>query len=61
MAKRRVSVRIDRTSLDAAKKILGTKTISETVDVALDEILKQRRDQLEAASSASRAAFCSPT
>ena len=62
MAKRRrVSIRIDQASLTRAKEILGTKTITETVDVALDEILKRRSDQLDAASSASRAAFCSPT
>jgi Arc/MetJ family transcription regulator len=62
MAKRRrVSIRIDQASLTRAKEILETKTITETVDVALDEILKRRSDQLDAASSASRAATCSPT
>jgi hypothetical protein len=42
MAKRRVTMRIDRAKLEAAKKILGTKTIAETVDSALDEILNFR-------------------
>jgi Arc/MetJ family transcription regulator len=28
--------------VDAAKKILGTKTMTETVDAALDEIVKRR-------------------
>jgi Arc/MetJ family transcription regulator len=61
VGKRRVTLRIDRANLEAAKKILGTRTIAETVDAALDEILKQRGNQLEAASSASRAALSSPT
>jgi len=31
----------------AAKKILGTKTMTETIDVALDEIVKrQQREKL---------------
>ena len=30
---------IDRTKVAAAKKILGTETIAETVDAALDEVL----------------------
>jgi hypothetical protein len=28
--------------VDAAKKILGTKTMTETVDAALDEIVKRK-------------------
>jgi hypothetical protein len=32
---------INRASLEAAKEILGTRTISETVDVALDEVLRR--------------------
>ncbi len=61
MAMRRVTMRVDRAKLEAAKQILGTKTITATVDSALDQILKQRSDQLEAASCASCAALSSPT
>ncbi len=31
---------IDRKKLDEAKKILGTRTIAETVDGALDEVIR---------------------
>ncbi len=35
----KTSMVIDRTKAAAAKKILGTETIAETVDAALDEVL----------------------
>ncbi len=35
----KTSMVIDRTKVAAAKKILGTETIAETVDAALDEVL----------------------
>lgn len=41
--KKRTALRIDRDKLEAVREILGTKTISETVDAALDEILKRRQ------------------
>jgi Arc/MetJ family transcription regulator len=39
MAKRRVTTRVDRAKLKAAKKILGTRTTTETVDAALDAVV----------------------
>jgi len=35
----KTSMVIDRTKVAATKKILGTETIAETVDAALDEVL----------------------
>ena len=34
----RTNIRIDRTKLEAARRILGLETISETVDAALDAV-----------------------
>jgi Arc/MetJ family transcription regulator len=36
----KTSLVIDRAKVAEAKKILGTKTIVETVDAALDEVLR---------------------
>lgn len=41
IAKRKTSFEVDAEKVNAAKAILGTKTMTETVDVALDEILKR--------------------
>jgi Arc/MetJ family transcription regulator len=45
----KTSLVIDREKLDEARKILGTKTIAETVDAAMDEViaLAGRRRLLE--------------
>jgi hypothetical protein len=45
MAKRRVTMRVDRAKLETVKQILGRKTITATVDSALDEVLKQESGQ----------------
>ena len=37
--KRKTSFEIDTAKVDAAREILGTKTMTETVDAALDEIV----------------------
>ncbi len=34
----RTNIRVDRTKLEAARRILGLKTASETVDAALDAV-----------------------
>jgi Arc/MetJ family transcription regulator len=39
--KRKTSFEIDTEKLDAARRALGTKTMTETVDAALDEIVKR--------------------
>lgn len=41
IAKRKTSFEIDTEKLDIASKALGTKTMTETVDAALDEIVKR--------------------
>ncbi|HXV04429.1 MAG TPA: type II toxin-antitoxin system VapB family antitoxin [Solirubrobacterales bacterium] len=41
--KRKTSFEIDTAKVDAAKEILGTKTLTATVDAALDEIVKRQR------------------
>jgi len=44
-AKRKTSFEIDTVKVDAAKKILGTKTLTDTVDAALSEVVKLRQRQ----------------
>jgi hypothetical protein len=45
----KTSLRIDRRKVDEAREILGTSTIADTVDAALDEVigLAARRRLLE--------------
>lgn len=43
IAKHKTSFEIDISKVNAAKEILGTKTMTETVDVALDEVIKRRQ------------------
>ena len=38
----KTSFAIDPAKVDAAKAILGTRTLTDTVDAALDEIVKRR-------------------
>jgi Bacterial antitoxin of type II TA system, VapB len=47
IAKRKTSFEIDTEKVDVAREILGTRTMTDTVDAALDEIVKRRqREQL---------------
>jgi hypothetical protein len=39
----KTSLVIDREKVERAKEILGTKTIAETVDAALEEVIKVER------------------
>lgn len=41
--RRKTSFVIDPAKVDAAKEILGTKTLTDTVDAALSEVVKLRR------------------
>ena len=52
-AKRKTSFEIDPIKVAAAKDILGTKTLTDTVDAALAEVVKlqQRRRLLELLST----------
>lgn len=46
IAKRKTSFEVDTDKVEAAKEILGTKTLTDTVDAALEEIVK-RKQRLE--------------
>ncbi len=48
-AKRKTSFEIDPAKVEAAREILGTKTLTDTVDAALSEVVKvrQRKTLLE--------------
>jgi hypothetical protein len=41
--KRKTSFEIDVAKVEAAKDILGTKTLTDTVDAALSEVVKLRQ------------------
>lgn len=47
--RRKTSFEIDTAKVEQAKEILGTTTLTETVDAALSEVakLRQRRDLVE--------------
>ena len=49
LAKRKTSFEIDFAKIESAKEILGTHTLTATVDAALDEVIKlqQRRHLVE--------------
>lgn len=42
-SRRKTSFEIDTAKVDAAKEVLGTKTLTETVDAALAEVVKVRQ------------------
>ncbi len=45
--KRKTSFEVDFEKLDAARGILGTRSLTETVDAALEEVIRlQRRQRL---------------
>jgi hypothetical protein len=50
---RKTSFEVDFDKLEAARELLGTRTLTETVDAALDEVVKreQRKKLLELLSS----------
>lgn len=43
--KHKTSFAIDPSKVDAAKEILGTKTLTDTVDAALSEVVRSRQRQ----------------
>ena len=47
--RRKTSFEVDFAKVESAKQILGTKTLTETIDAALDEVirLRQRRHLVE--------------
>jgi Arc/MetJ family transcription regulator len=58
----KTSFEIDTAKVQAAKDILGTKTLTDTVDAALSEVVKlrQRRDLLELLSTPGALALDDP-
>jgi hypothetical protein len=42
-SRRKTSFEIDTAKVDAAKEVLGTKTLTDTVDAALSEVVKLRQ------------------
>ena len=42
-SKRKTSFEIDAEKVQAAKEVLGTKTLTDTVDAALSEVIKLRQ------------------
>lgn len=53
VTRRKTSFEIDTAKVRAAKEILGTKTLTDTVDAALSEVvtLSQRRNLVELLST----------
>ncbi len=51
--RRKTSFEIDTAKVNAAKEVLGTKTLTDTVDAALSEVVKlqQRRKLIELLST----------
>lgn len=47
--KRKTSFEVDFAKVDAVRQILGTKTLTETVDAALDEVVRLQQRQRFAA------------
>jgi hypothetical protein len=46
-ARRKTSFELDFDKVDAARSILGTKSLTETVDAALEEVIRlQKRQRL---------------
>ncbi len=43
--RRKTSFAVDFAKVDAAKSILGTATLTDTIDVALDEVIKLEQRQ----------------
>ena len=44
-ARRKTSFEVDFTKVDAARNILRTKSLTDTVDAALDEVIKLEQRQ----------------
>jgi len=61
-ARHKTSFEIDTAKAQAAKDILGTKTLTDTVDAALSEVVKlrRRRDLLELLSTPGALALDDP-
>lgn len=48
-ARRKTSFEVDFEKVDAARRILGTRSLTETVDRALDEVMRAEQRQRLAA------------
>jgi Arc/MetJ family transcription regulator len=45
-SKRKTSFEVDAAKVEAAKEVLGTKTLTDTVDAALSEVVKLRQRKI---------------
>jgi hypothetical protein len=63
VTKHKTSFEIDTVKVAAAKDILGTKTLTDTVDAALSEVVKlrQRQDLLQLLSTTGALELDNPT
>jgi Arc/MetJ family transcription regulator len=60
--RRKTSFEVDFEKVDSARAVLGTKSLTDTVDAALSEVVKlrQRRDLLELLSTPGALALDDP-
>ncbi len=59
--RRKTSFEIDTAKVQAAKEILGTKTLTDTVDAALSEVVNFRQRRAISSSCSPHLARCSST
>jgi hypothetical protein len=45
LSRRKTSFEVDFEKVDAARGVLGTRSLTDTVDAALDEVIKSRERQ----------------
>ena len=45
-SRRKTSFEVDDAKVEAAKEVLGTKTLTDTVDAALSEVVKLRQRKI---------------
>lgn len=54
MAREKVTLTLERSKADAAKDLLRAKSLSETIDIALDRLIRTERLRRDVAAYASR-------
>jgi hypothetical protein len=54
MAREKATVTLDRSKADAAKALVRAKSLSETIDIALDRLIRMERLRRDVSAYASR-------
>jgi hypothetical protein len=54
MAREKATVTLDRSKVDAARKLVHAKSVSETIDIALERLVKAERLRRDVAAYSSR-------